>query len=359
MEGVMKSLLVILSIVAVITLSGCARVEPTPDVVAVEATVAQRIFATLTASAPTVTSAPSATPVPTTISPTMPTKAPTMPTTPVEPPTDTPVPPPPTATFVPAPPTPEGLRATVQSQALNVRAGPGTSHPIVATLKHEGVLQVTGRNNDGSWFEVTLPDDQIGWVSASLVELNVAADQIALAKTVPTAPPSPPTSTPAPQATAAPAVATRDLEVTFLNPHYDCQKTEWGDDPPIWGYRSFQVDMYITNRSPLPVESPWKPKRWIITDGGSEYVNDRMWQWVSRSRDFYEQPVIQPGGSAGWTFLAFPIDRNQWVKAVEFVWNEQVYRQEFDLGPYGNSYNYKDCGFIPSHTERPTPTPRP
>lgn len=354
----MKSLLVTLPILAVITLVGCAGSEPTPDIVAVEATVAQRIFATLTASAPTATLLPSATPTPTSTSPVPPSEAPATPTATVESPTSTPVPPTPTHTPVPATPTPEGVAATVKSQALNVRAGPGTTHPIIGTSKQGDVLQVTGRNDDGSWLEVTLPDDQIGWISASLAESNVAADQIALAETVPTAPPLPPTSTPAPQATAAPGVATRDLEVTFLNPHYDCQKTEWGDDPPTWGYRSFQVDMYITNRSQLPVEPPWRPKRWIITDGGNEYVNDVMWQWGGRT-GLYRQPVISPGQSAGWTFLAFPIDRNQWVKAVEFVWNDQVYRQEFDLGPYGNSYNYKDCGFIPSHTERPTPTPRP
>lgn len=151
----------------------------------------------------------------------------------------------------------------------------------------------------------------------------------------------------------------RELDVTFINPHYDCQQGEWGDDPPTWGYRSFQVDMYITNNSQVPIEPPWKPKRWVITDGVNDYINDLMWQWVSRSTGFYDQPIIQPGASAGWTFLAFPVDRNQWMKAVEFVWNDQVYRQEFDLGPYGNSYNYKDCGSVRSHTERPTPTPRP
>jgi len=154
------------------------------------------------------------------------------------------------------------------------------------------------------------------------------------------------------------------LEIWFLNMHYECQQREWrytgedGELHPLWGYRSFQVDMYIKNLGQTPVEPPWQPTRWIITDGEREYISDLMWQWVSRRTGFYKQPVIEPGQSAGWTFLAFPIDRHQWVKAVEFEWNGQLYRQEFDLGPFGNAHNYKDCGDPAPHTFRPTPTPR-
>jgi hypothetical protein len=82
-----------------------------------------------------------------------------------------------------------------------------------------------------------------------------------------------------------------------------------------------------------------------------------MWQWVSRRTGFYEQPTIEKGASAGWTFMAFPIDRNQWVKAVEFEWKGHLYRQEFDLGPFRNAYNYQDCGEPRWHEWRATPTP--
>ena len=339
-----------------IALTGCAAPPPTPDAAATEAAIAARIFATLTAAAPPTAPAATATPAPPTVSPPTPTVAPS-PTT--IPPTLTPTAPPPTPspTARPSPTaTPEGPQAIVQSETLNVRAGPGTGHAVVTTVKQGDRLPVTGRNADGSWLQVTLPTGRSGWISASLAQLNVPADEVAVAQVIPTPPPVP---TSAPAAVAQPAVGKRDLEVTFIDPHYDCQQGEWGDDPPTWGYRSFQVDMFIKNNSQTPIEPPWQPKRWIITDGHTDVISDVMWQWVSRRSGFYQQPTIQPGQSAGWTFLAFPIDRNQWLKAVEFVWNGQVYRQEFNLGQFGNAHNYKDCGDPRHHTFRPTPTPRP
>lgn len=92
--------------------TGCAVSSPTPmntstpmpsataDSLATEEAIAARIFATLTASAPTVTDTPSKTPSPS------PTLTPTETVTPV-PATDTPTPrPEPTATWTPEPPTP-------------------------------------------------------------------------------------------------------------------------------------------------------------------------------------------------------------------------------------------------------------
>ena len=223
----MKSSLVVTFMLTGIMLAGCARAEPTPDAVALEATVAQRIFATLTASAPTATTIPTAAPTSTSTSAVMPAEAPATQIATDVPPTDTPVPPTPTATSllptptdtsVPATPTLEGPLAAVKSQALNIRAGPGTSHAIVSASRQGELLQITGRNEDSSWLEVALADGRIGWVSASLVEPSVATNQIALAETIPTAPPAPPTASPVPQATAAPVVAARDLEV-------DCQQS--------------------------------------------------------------------------------------------------------------------------------------
>lgn len=238
---------------------------------------------------------------------------------------------------------------TVIVNVLNVRAGPGTEYPVVAKIKKGESFQVFGQNADKTWLEIRLSGGGTGWVSRKLVVVSGNVTGIEVVRDIPTPPPVRKSSA-------------RTLQVSFLNPHYECQQREWrytGDDGklhPIWGYRSFQVDMYIRNNGSEEVKPPWQPTRWIITDGVHEYVNDIMWQWVSR-KGFYKQPVIHPGESAGWTFLAFPIARNQWVKAVEFWWNGQEYYKTFDLGPYHNAYNYKDCGEPAPHTVRPTPTP--
>ena len=139
--------------------------------------------------------------------------------------------------------------------------------------------------------------------------------------------------------------------------HYECQMTEWADLVRVWGYRSFQADMFIKNNSGEPVQPPWKPQRWIITDGVNERASDLIWEWGHVQTGLHNQPIIAPGQSAGWTFMAFPIERNEWVTAAEFVWQDQVYRTEFELGPLGNAYNYKDCGEYPPTTGPRVPVP--
>ncbi len=154
------------------------------------------------------------------------------------------------------------------------------------------------------------------------------------------------------------------LLATFLNPHYNCEQGEYefeetrGIVEKIWAYRSFQVDMYITNNGADPIEPTWHPTRWILTNGANEMVNDRMWQWISRYSGKYAQPTIFPGQKAGWTWVVMPVGPGEWVKAVEYAYNGQLYRQEFDLGPYGNAYNYVDCGQPRVHKDYPTPTPK-
>ena len=347
-------------------LTACGSPQSTPDATSTEAAIAARIFATLTASVPTPAPTTTTVPVSPTVPPTStlvpsPTANPPAPTSTVLLPTPSPAP-----TARPSPTsTSEGVLATVQSVSVNVRAGPGIGHPVITVVKQGDRLPVTGRNGDSSWLEVTLSDGRNGWISVSLVQLSVSADKVAVARVMPTPPPAPAA---APAAVAKPATDMRNLLVSFINPHYECQQGEWefrGDLRGIpgarfilWGYRSFQVDLWIKNLGNAPVTPPWQPKRWIITNGFAESMSDLTWQWGTTG-SLYNQPTIQPGQSAGWTFLAFPLDRDQWVKAVEFVWNGQVYRQEFDLGSFGNAYNYKDCGDPRPHTFRPTPTPRP
>lgn len=162
---------------------------------------------------------------------------------------------------------------------------------------------------------------------------------------------------PSPTATETPlpAVAStpKELTVEFHDMLYQCEMGCMGQKNPVWSYRTFQVKMTIVNHSKdKTVDWDWKPARWFITDGTNVRVDTRMWEWVERGQvELYKKPPIPPGGGAEWTFVAAPIGQNEWVSAVEFEAWGQVYRQEFDLGPARNNYNYQAfCGLMPPDT---------
>jgi hypothetical protein len=125
---------------------------------------------TRTQPAPTATPAPSATPLP------------------------------PTATAPPAaPPVPQ---LTV-SELVNVRGGPGTAYQILGQLESGQQFAITGRNADADWWQFDYNGDT-GWVTGSLVTVNVPADAVQVVEAPP--PPAPvvraPEPAPQPQAAA-------------------------------------------------------------------------------------------------------------------------------------------------------------
>jgi uncharacterized protein YgiM (DUF1202 family) len=133
-----------------------------------------------------------------------------VPDTPTPTPTPTPPqPPPPTATTVivatdvlptpqstatPAPSRPEVAAAGV---TVNVRAGPGTNYPVVATLPPGIAVEVIGRNDQGTWWQIRGPDGATGWVADSVVNAtNVGGVPVAAAPAPPPQQPSNPTPAP-------------------------------------------------------------------------------------------------------------------------------------------------------------------
>ena len=94
------------------------------------------------------------------------------------PPTETPLP---TDTPTSPPPTPLPI-AKVVAKYLNLRAGPGTSYPIVTMLKEGDVLTVLGRTPDNLWIAVKVSDTVSGWTSAQskYVSLPVAVNRLAV-----------------------------------------------------------------------------------------------------------------------------------------------------------------------------------
>ena len=95
-------------------------------------------------------------------------------------------------TTVVATPTP-ATTVVVAVDALNLRAGSGTNHPILGRLTRNTRLGVRDRSDDGAWLAVQV-GSRSGWVAARYVQpvsLSVAAP-------TPTTPAPTPTATPAP-----------------------------------------------------------------------------------------------------------------------------------------------------------------
>lgn len=232
------------------------------------------------------------------------------------------------------------------SRNANLRAGPGTGFAVVGSVAQGDALTVIGRNAETTWYEIEDATGEGGWIAAFLVtnapeDLPVSAAETPATETPATETPateaSAPAATPAP---AAPAAGQR-LDVAFINPHYDCTRSDNNYEDL---YRYFQVDFFINNTSGQTVEAPWVPSAWIITDGANERVATEMRLWCNRA-GCPEQPDIPPGGSEGWTWITGRVNLNEWVKAVVWEYDGQTYRQEFaDNAMNRAEWNYKRCG---------------
>jgi uncharacterized surface protein with fasciclin (FAS1) repeats/uncharacterized protein YgiM (DUF1202 family) len=113
------------------------------------------------------------------------------------------------------------LEATVNTRSLRVRQGPSVETSIVAGLREGTAITVIGRNADGVWLQIQVPDvETTGWVSAEFVSVSgeIAAlsitdgseEEDTMVAAVP------PTATPVvePTATAVPVTPQIDLVET-------------------------------------------------------------------------------------------------------------------------------------------------
>ncbi|MCS6882948.1 MAG: SH3 domain-containing protein [Oscillochloridaceae bacterium] len=81
-----------------------------------------------------------------------------------------------TPTASPAPATPEAPVGRVAVIA-NLRAGPGTEHPVLEVLEAGAPVRLLGRS--GEWYHVEGPADRRGWMAAEVLEIDpVTADTI-------------------------------------------------------------------------------------------------------------------------------------------------------------------------------------
>ncbi|MCX6047474.1 MAG: SH3 domain-containing protein [Chloroflexi bacterium] len=105
----------------------------------------------------------------------------------------------PTATSVP-------IQAIIQTDALNIRSGPGTTYTKIGSAKLNDQLNVIGQVNACVWLKVQTPSNDQGWIagSAQFVTLSAACDLIPTATLTSTTGVTSTTATPPTAATSAP-----------------------------------------------------------------------------------------------------------------------------------------------------------
>ena len=87
----------------------------------------------------------------------------------------------PQTTPVPPAAAPEitGPAITIIVEGANLRTGPGTDYPVVGGLYQDEKAPLLGRNQNGDWLQVQLPET-IAWIFAPLVETTIPITELPL-----------------------------------------------------------------------------------------------------------------------------------------------------------------------------------
>ncbi|MCC6169765.1 MAG: SH3 domain-containing protein [Caldilineaceae bacterium] len=134
-----------------------------------------------------------------------------------------------------------GHSATVDVATLNVRQGPGTTFPVVGSLRAGDTVTVTARNEDASWWYICCATDTgaQGWASAQLLTPSFDRAQAATLLPLFGTPPTPAAATPVAGNAAPPkagAVLPEPLAVEFLL-----------DPPFVWQGITGTLEIRISN----------------------------------------------------------------------------------------------------------------
>jgi uncharacterized protein YraI len=95
---------------------------------------------------------------------------------------------------------------TVNVEVANVRAGPGTSHVILAQARKGAIFTITGRNPAGDWWQVCcVKKDTTGWIWSRLLTVKDSTANVPVVRvTVTPRPAGTSTPTPRPRPTPTP-----------------------------------------------------------------------------------------------------------------------------------------------------------
>ena len=235
-----------------------------------------------------------------------PTKIPTM--TPTATPTDTPQPTPtataiPTATWTPWPtstrrpsPTPK-LYAVVDTDALNVRWGPGTDYDVMEVIKKSVGIEIIDMESE--WIQIILPSKRAGWVYKPMVRTYTRQQITQYNKRISA------TTTAVARVTAMPnrSWAAKKDGITVAVGHFDylLHTSYNGIYAPIGSkFIAFSATVYNDTESPIHAN----PNNFSLVDS-----TGRTSSYHNATYAYYGRPFpavnVQPGGytSGGIIFL--------------------------------------------------------
>ena len=86
--------------------------------------------------------------------------------------------------------------AAITARVLNVRKGPGTDYPVIGQLQQNDVVEIVGKNANGSWLQIVYPTGTIGrgWISTSYAQVRGSPAFIPVVETSPPSTPTPASS---------------------------------------------------------------------------------------------------------------------------------------------------------------------
>jgi uncharacterized protein YraI len=265
-------------------LAGCARgleqerspaSAPTAPAVTLAPTVAQEAAAQASSD----TAPPLVTKTPTDSNPASPTTTPTL------------VPSPPPALLTATPAHVQTSQTTASAvviigDAVNLRAGPGTSFDVVGQASGGQRYPVLSRSTASDWWQIDV-DGLAAWVSAGLARLEGDAGVLPVAEVDASSP------------TAAAPVQVYEIELTIPTYPYTAFTTEATDSQYNWTYRRFDREAYEAN-NPQPVPQQYRA---IVLE--NEYLRivllpelgGRIYQMIFKptgSNQLYQNPVLKP-----------------------------------------------------------------
>lgn len=190
---------------------------------------------------------------------------------------------------------------------VNIRSGPGTNYQVVGALNANAPVQVLGRNQDASWWQIEITDGSTGWVASSVVSTS-NTDSVPVAEAPP--PPVAPAAVAVQPAADAPPPAPE-------KPKYQYEPTGWYDDGNA-GLTRFLGDIKDVNGNPVngvfvqakcgnfsAISFPSGPVGW------GQFREGRDWP-----AGFYDLTVDTKPVPCIWTLTVVDTDDRQTVKAV-------------------------------------------